>query len=100
MSNKTPVCDACQQGKLNQLPYLSSNESSSFPLEVVHSDVWGQSPVSTSSYKYYVSFIDDNREFAWIYLLKNKSEVLSIFMQFQSHVERLLNRKITCMQKD
>lgn len=100
MLNKTLVCDACQQGKIHQLPYPSSNKSSSFPLEIMHSNVWGHAPVSTSGYKYYVSFVDDYSKFTWIYLMKNKSEVFSIFMHFQSHVERLLNRKIVYMQTD
>jgi hypothetical protein len=40
VSNKNLVCDACQQAKSHQLPYTRSVSSTSFPLELVHSDVW------------------------------------------------------------
>lgn len=98
--NKTLVCDACQQGKIQLLPYPCSNKSSYFPLEIMYSDVWGQAPISTGGYKYYVSFIDDYSKFTSIYLMKNKFEAFSIFMQFQSCAERLFNQKIVCIQID
>jgi hypothetical protein len=41
ISNNSPesVCDACQQGKSRQLPYLVSTSTSKAPLELVFSDV-------------------------------------------------------------
>jgi hypothetical protein len=30
-----------------------------FPLELIHSNVWGPAIASSSSFKYYMSFIDD-----------------------------------------
>ena len=50
--------------------------------------------------KYYVSFIDDYSRYCWIYLLKHKSDVESIFYTFQNHVERLLNANIHSVQSD
>ena len=49
---------------------------------------------------YYVSFIDDYSKFTWIYLLKFKSEVFSIFQEFQKLVERQFDRKILAVQSD
>ena len=49
-------------------------------LELVHSDVFGPVKVpSLSKFVYYVSFIDDFSRNAWIYFLKNKSEVFDRF---------------------
>ena len=50
--------------------------------------------------KYYVSFIDDYSKFTWIYLLKFKSEVFSVFQEFQKLVERQFNKKIITVQSD
>lgn len=50
--------------------------------------------------KYYVSFIDDFSKFTWIYLLKLKSDVFSVFHDFQKHVERQFDRKILAVQTD
>lgn len=98
--NKTVVCDACQQGKSHQLPFSLSTRVTTSPLEIIYSDVWGPAPVSTSGHEYYVSFVDAYSRFTWLYLLKRKSDVFQIFLQFQKHVERLLNKKIMHVQSD
>jgi hypothetical protein len=36
----------------------------------------------------------------WVYFLKNKSDVEAIFLQFQKHVEKMLNTKICSVQSD
>ena len=94
------VCDACQKGKSHQLPYPKSTSVSSFPLELVFSDVWGPACSSVGNHKYYVSFVDDYSKFTWIYLLKNKSDVFARFHDFQNYVERLFDRKILALQSD
>jgi histone deacetylase 1/2 len=52
------VCDACQQGKRYQLPFVSLSRVVKHPLELVFSDVWGPAQSSVSGHNYYVSFID------------------------------------------
>jgi hypothetical protein len=94
------VCDAYQKAKSHQLPYPKSSSVSTFPLELVFSDVWGPAPASVGRYKYYVSFIDDYSKCTWIYLLKNKSDVFQKFHDFQHLVERLFDKKIIAMQTD
>ena len=100
-SNKeTPVCDACQQGKSHQLPFTISSHVIKAPLELIYSDVWGHAQTSVSGHNYYVSFIDAYSRFTWLYLLKRKSDVFNVFVQFQTHVERLLKTKIVHVQYD
>lgn len=94
------VCNACQMTKSHQLTFSTSNQTSSFPLDLIHSDVWGPAITSVNGFKYYVSFIDDYSKFTWLFPLKYKSEVEKVLYQFQAHVERLLNRKILCTQTD
>jgi histone deacetylase 1/2 len=91
---------ACQQAKSYQLPYFRSESISTFPLQLVHSYVWGPAHSLVGRYQYYVSFIDDFNKFTWIFLLKNGSEVFRVFLNFQQLVERLLSRKIHTMQTD
>jgi histone deacetylase 1/2 len=100
-SNKSPaVCDACQQGKSHQQPFVLSTRVVNKPLELVYSDVWGPAQTSVSGHTYYVSFIDAYSRFTWLYLLKSKADVFNIFVQFQLHVERLLQHKIIHVQSD
>ena len=70
------------------------------PLELIFSDVWGHARDSFGRKKYYVSFIDDYSKCTWIYLLKYKSEVFSIFQESQKLVERHFDRKILTVQSD
>jgi hypothetical protein len=70
------------------------------PLELVFSDVWGAALESVGRKKYHVSFIDDFSKFTWIYLIKFKSEVFAKFLEFQTLVERLFDRKIIVVQTD
>jgi histone deacetylase 1/2 len=99
-SNKESVCDACQMAKSHQLPYPKSTSVSTFPLELIFSDVWSPASESFGRFKYYVTFIDDYSKFTWIYLLKKKSNVFQKFCDFQNHVEPLFDKKILAMQID
>ena len=94
------VCDPCQQAKSHQLPYPISVSASTSPLQIIFSDVWGPAPTSVGRFSYYVSFIDDYSKFTWIYLLKKRSDVFQVFINFQNLVERKLNSKIIAMQTD
>jgi histone deacetylase 1/2 len=94
------VCDACQQGKSHQLPFSESSRVVKSPLELDFSDVWGHAQTSVSGHNYYVNFIDAYSCFTWLYLIKRKSDVFNVFLQFQAHVEGLLQTKIISVQSD
>jgi hypothetical protein len=81
-SHDSSVCSACQQAKSHQLPFNDSTRVSTEPLQWVHSDVWGPAIKYVNGYQYYVSFLDDYSHFTWIYLIKHKSDVQSIFLEF------------------
>jgi histone deacetylase 1/2 len=98
--NKAVVCDACQQGKSHQLPFSLFTHVTTAPLEIIYSDVWGPAQTSTSGHQFYVSFVDAYSRFTWLYLHKHKSDVFRVFLEYQKHVERLLNRKILHVQSD
>jgi hypothetical protein len=99
-SSSHHVCDACACAKAHQLPYQISLSHPTVPLELIFSDVWGSAIESFGRKSYYVTFIDDYSKFIWIYLLRHKSEVSKYFLEFQSLVERLFNRKIFAVQSD
>ena len=53
-------CMTCKLGKSKVLPFPSEGSRATKPFDIVHSDVWGASPVvSHERYKYFVTFIDD-----------------------------------------
>ena len=66
------VCEHCQDGKQTRNAHRTCVNSSSKPLDLVHTDVCG--PISTRSlcYElYFVSFIDDDTRKVWVHLIKN-----------------------------
>ena len=82
--NKILSCDACLTSKSHRLPYSKSIHQINKPLEIVHSDLGGPSPViSHTGNMYYVIFVDDFTRYTWLYPLKLKSDVLSVFLNFQ-----------------
>ncbi|KAJ4777852.1 polyprotein [Rhynchospora pubera] len=99
--NRLSLCHNCAQAKAHILPFSPSSSVSSFPLQIVHSDVWGPSPiVSSNGYRYYITFVDDFSRFTWIYFMKQKSEVSHIFSLFKAQVENLLNTTIKILRSD
>ena len=99
--NKIAPCDACLSSKSHRLPYAIPQHSTRRPLELIHSDLWGPSPVlSHLGHKYYVIFIDDFTRYTWLYPLKLKSDVLNIFTNFHQKVERQFNLKLLQFQSD
>jgi hypothetical protein len=54
----------CNLLKPTQLPYSSSTGDSSYPFDLVHSDVWSPSPfVSQGGHKHYIIFVDDQSRY-------------------------------------
>jgi hypothetical protein len=94
------LCEPCNLSKSKKLPFLASSHVSYGPLELIHSDVWASPVMSIGGCKFYVVFIDDRSHFAWMYPLKQKSNVLLCFMKFKVLVENLFSCKIKQFQTD
>ena len=87
-SDTVTHCKHCLNGKMHQLPLNTFDFQASKPLELIHSDVWGPSPMSfVNDFLYYVIFVDDYSKFTWLYLLKFKSDVFDVFKHFKATVE-------------
>lgn len=70
-------------------------------LELVHSDVWGSSPIpSRNGALYFVTFIDDYSRNTWLYLMRHKSQVFEMFKLWKAQVERQRGKKVKCLRTD
>ena len=81
------VCDACELGKHTRSTYGAIGLRSCEPFILIHSDVWDPCPVtSVNGTKWFITFIDCFTRMTWIYIMKQKSEVLKCFQDFHKMV--------------
>nr|CAN77868.1 hypothetical protein VITISV_001383 [Vitis vinifera] len=94
-------CDSCKLGKSKTLPFPLHASRASHCFDLIHSDVWGPSPVSShEKFKYYVTFIDDHNKFTWVYFLRSKSEVFRTFTKFLAYVDNQFSTSIKSLRTD
>jgi transposase InsO family protein len=94
-------CASCKLGKSKIFPFPLHASRASHCFDLIHSDVWGPSPVSShEKFKYYVTFIDDHSRFTWVYFLRSKSEVFRIFTEFFAYVANQFSSSIKTLRTD
>ncbi|KAJ9538664.1 hypothetical protein OSB04_031397 [Centaurea solstitialis] len=98
---KPDVCLSCKLAKSQRLPFDLNPKRALHPLDLIHCDVWGPSPVfSVDNYRYYVIFVDDFSRFSWLYPLKLKFEIYSALEVFMKFVQTQFSSKINVFQSD
>ena len=96
------VCQGCILVKHPEHKFeRASNERTSAPLELFHSDISGPFPhMSMSQSKYALTFIDDFSRYCWVYFLNNKSEVFDLVKVFKALVENQSRRRLNILRSD
>ena len=96
------VCEGCAIGKHHRESFPKGKAwRASTPLELVHTDVCG--PMKTKTHggnRYFITFIDDFSRMTWVYFLRQKSEVFTVFKKFQMMVERQSGQLIKVLRSD
>ena len=69
-------------------------------LDIMHTDVCSMTDKSLGGALYFVTFIDDHSRKIFLYVLKNKWQVLSLFKEFNAKVKRETGRKLKCVRSD
>ena len=98
--HKLEFCEDCVLGKQTRVKFGSAIHNTKGILDYVHSDVWG--PTKTAALggtHYFVTFVDYSRKL-WVYLMKNKNEVLGIFLKWKKMVETQTGRKVKRIHSD
>jgi histone deacetylase 1/2 len=94
-------CQSCPLGKSSRLSLGPTGHKTFAPLELIFSDVWGLAPLfSLDGYRYFVIFVDAYTKYVWYYPLVAKSDVYSVFHEFQTLIERQFSLKIKSVQTD
>lgn len=80
-------CDSCQVSLHLRASFPVSQSSRSFKLfDVIHSDVWRNVP-NHSRFKYYVIFIDGFSRMSWLFLLHDRTEMITVFKGFLDEIQ-------------
>ena len=83
------------------MPFNNSEFISNSIFELIHSDVWGPSPIaSIGGSRYFVVFIDDYSHYSWIFPMKSRPELLPIYNNFVKMVETQFSKHIKTFQFD
>ena len=94
-------CSICELSKHTRTSYIPRMHRAPSAFDLIHSDVWGPSPVNAlSHHRYYVTFIDDYTRCTWVYLMRNKSEVFSHFTHFLQMVKTQYNTVVRNIRSD
>lgn len=94
-------CTDCEFAKHKRTSFQHVNKKSLEPFSLIHSDIWGPSIVSNiSGARWFVLFIDDCTRVTWTYLLKNKSEVTTIFSKFYNMITTQFGVRIKRFRSD
>ena len=94
-------CEVCELAKHKRVTFPISNKRSPDPFSLIHSDVWGPSPIpNISGTRWFVSFIDDCTRVTWVFLLKYKSEISTVLPNFCSMIKNQFGVKIKRFRSD
>ena len=95
-------CESCQLGKHAHVSFPKRLESrTKSPFKLIHTDVWGPSQTASSlSCRYFVTFIDDFSHCTWLFLLKSKTELFSIFHNFFVEIRNQFHTSIRILRND
>ena len=92
---------SCQLGKQPALSFNSNESISTDIFDLIHSDVWGPSLVSSiGGSRYFVVFVDDYSCYSWIFNMKHRSELLQVYSNFTKMVETQFSKRIKIFRFD
>ena len=96
------ACESCQLGKHTRVSFPQRlNNRATSPFDLVHTDVWGPCrTASTLGFQYFVTFIDDYFRCTWLFLMKTRAELFSIFQKFYAEILTQFNISIRVLRSD
>ena len=68
---------------------------------MIHNNIWGPSRIKNiNGARWFVTFIDDHTRTTWTFLMKEKSEISTIFQSFYSMISTQFQSKIQVFKTD
>ena len=101
MSTKNFDYVSCQLGKQPALPFNTSESISTDIFNLIHSDVWRPSSISSiGGSRYFTIFVDNYSRYSWIFNMKRRFELLQVYSNFAKMVETQFSKHIKIFRSD
>ncbi|CAI7834832.1 unnamed protein product [Closterium sp. NIES-53] len=96
-----PLPSPLATAKLSQSPHPSSPSASPKPLDLVHMDLWGPSPIaSRQGHLYFLLVVDDHSRFATVYPLRAKSGTPTLIIRWAEQACLHFGRPVARLHSD
>ena len=93
-------CEACSQAKITIQSHKNVERNTELA-ELIHTDLCDfEGKLTHGGNWYFIIFVDDFSKYAYVYLLKNKSDAFEKFKEFLREVENQFSRKIKRFRND
>jgi len=95
-------CMACAKGKQHKKSHKSKTINSiSYPLELLHADLFGPISVKSIAKKSYCLVVtDDYSRYSWVSFLANKGETAGAFKNLILKIETISEKKVKTIRSD
>ena len=98
---RTGRCEPCILGKMQRAPFPVRPSRSSRAGELIHTDLKGPlSAMGKGGHRYFVTYLDDFSDYAFVYFLRHKSEQFAAFKDFESMLRTQHGTAIRAIQSD
>lgn len=88
-------CESYALAKAHRLSSNTVRHRSAIPLQRIHSDVMGPiKPLSHTSKRYVITFVDDFSRFIMVFVMANKSDASSYLEQYLDEMRHLLGEDV------
>ncbi|CAL1392560.1 unnamed protein product [Linum trigynum] len=99
-SSKLP-CSSCVEAKVKSISFPSSSTVITEPFHLIHTDLWGPSPItSRNGYKYFALFIDHATRYTWVYFLHLKSDLYEVATEFLTMIRTQFGKNVKIIRSD
>ena len=94
-------CEICELAKHKRVSFLINSERTTNPFNLINSNIWGPAEVpNVSGSRWFVTFIDDYSRVTWVFLLKNKSDLSQVILEFFTMIKTQFGVNIKRFRSD
>ncbi|KAL2926306.1 Retrovirus-related Pol polyprotein from transposon RE1 [Bienertia sinuspersici] len=94
-------CTICPKARQTRLSFPVSSSHTNKCFQLLHVDIWGPYRAKThDNCSMFLTVVDDFSRHTWVFLLKNKTEVVPVLSQFAVYVQVQFGTKIMSIRTD